>query len=177
MLVLAAGLVGAALLIVPDATGTFFAWGLGPESLAAFAGGVYVGSAACTRSALRAPAREAHGLVVAAVVLSVSVLASTLAHLEVFDFGRLQAWAWVALFAAFGVTTRALAVRGPWWPRAGAAAAAVDARAARRAGVAARRRRPSRCGSTRRRSRSRRSAGASPARGWRCSPRSRPTPR
>jgi hypothetical protein len=119
MLVLAAGMVGVALLVVPGATGTFFAWGLGPESLAAFAGGVYVGSAVVYAVALRTPARESHGLVVAAVVLSVSVLASTLAHLDVFDFGRLQAWAWVALFVAFGVTTCALAVRGPWWPTPG----------------------------------------------------------
>jgi hypothetical protein len=119
MLVVAAGLVGISLLAVPGATGVFFAWGLAPESLAAFAGGVYVGSAIVYAVALRAPAREAHGLVVAAVVLSVSVLASTLAHLEPFDFGRLQAWAWVALFAGFGITTCVLAVRGPWWPAPG----------------------------------------------------------
>jgi hypothetical protein len=119
MLVLAAGAVGAALLIVPGATGAFFAWSLAPASLAAFAGGVYLASALVYAVALRAPAREAHGLVVAAVVLSVSVLASTLAHLEVFDFGRLQAWAWVALFAGFGIVTMVLAVRGPWWPAPG----------------------------------------------------------
>ncbi len=119
MLVLAAGLVGAALLMVPDATGAFFAWGLAPASLAAFAGGLYVASAIVYAVALRAPAREAHGLVVAAAVLSVSVLASTLAHLDVFDFGRLQAWAWVALFTVFGAVTTVLAVRGPWWPAPG----------------------------------------------------------
>jgi hypothetical protein len=119
MLSIAAGAVGLALLIVPGATGAFFAWGLAPASLAAFAGGVYVASAVVYAVALRAPAREAHGLVVAAVVLSVSVLASTLAHLEVFDFGRLQAWAWVALFVAFGAVTTVLAVRGPWWPAPG----------------------------------------------------------
>jgi hypothetical protein len=119
MLVLAAGAVGVALLIVPEATGAFFAWSLAPASLAAFAGGVYVASALVYAVALRAPAREAHGLVVAAVVLSVSVLASTFAHLEVFDFGRLQAWAWVVLFVAFGAVTTVLAVRGPWWPAPG----------------------------------------------------------
>jgi hypothetical protein len=119
MLAIAAGAVGLALLIVPGATGAFFAWGLAPTSLAAFAGGVYVASAVVYAVALRAPAREAHALVVAAVVLSVSVLASTLAHLEVFDFGRLQAWAWVALFVAFGSVTTVLAVRGPWWPTPG----------------------------------------------------------
>jgi hypothetical protein len=119
MLALAAGAVGVALLIVPAATSTFFAWDLQPASLAAFAGGVYLASAAVYAVALRAPAREAHALVVAAVVLSVSVLTGTLAHLELFDFGRLQAWAWVALFAAFGTVTCVLAVRGPWWPAPG----------------------------------------------------------
>ena len=114
MLVLAAGMVGAALLIVPDATATFFAWGLKPAALAAFAGGVYVGSAVVYAAGLRASRREAQPLVVAAVVLSVSVLAATFAHLDVFDFDRLQAWAWVALFAAFGVTTTGLAITGPW---------------------------------------------------------------
>ena len=114
MLVIAAGLVGLALLAVPDATGAFFAWGLHPAGLAAFAGGVYVGSALVYASGLRASRRQAQPLVVAAVVLSVSVLAATFAHLEVFDFDRLQAWAWVALFAAFGATTTALAVTGPW---------------------------------------------------------------
>jgi hypothetical protein len=63
---------------------------------------------------LRASRREAQPLVVAAVVLSVSVLAATFAHLAVFDFDRLQAWAWLALFAAFGAATTALAVTGPW---------------------------------------------------------------
>jgi hypothetical protein len=105
MLVVAAGLVGAALLIVPGAAGTFFAWGLGPERLAAFAGGVYAGSAIVYGLALRAPWHQARALVAAAVVLSVSVLALTVAHLEVLDFGRLQAWAWVVLFAGFAITT------------------------------------------------------------------------
>jgi hypothetical protein len=114
MLVLAAGMVGLALLIVPGATGSFFAWGLEPVPLAAFAGGVYVGSAVVYAAGLRASRRQAQGLVVAASVLSVSVLAATLAHLDVFDFGRLQAWAWVALFATFGATTTSLAVAGPW---------------------------------------------------------------
>ena len=114
MLVLAAGMVGVALLVVPEATGSFFAWGLKPEPLAAFAGGIYVASAAVYAAGLSVPRRQALPLVVAAVVLSVSVLTATVAHLDVFDFGRLQAWAWVALFAAFGTTTTALAVTGPW---------------------------------------------------------------
>jgi hypothetical protein len=114
MLAVAAGMVGVALLIVPEATGAFFAWGLKPAPLAAFAGGVYVASAAVYTAGLRVSRRQAQPLVVAAVVLSVSVLAATFAHLDVFDFGRLQAWAWVALFAGFGITTTVLAVTGPW---------------------------------------------------------------
>ena len=142
MLVLAAGMVGAALLIVPEATGSFFAWGLKPAPLAAFAGGVYVGSAAVYAAGLSVSRRQAQPLVVAAVVLSVSVLTATFVHLDVFDFSRLQAWAWVALFAAFGITTTGLAITGPWrrepgarlpfWSRAllGVAAAALGAAAA-----------------------------------------------
>jgi hypothetical protein len=120
MLVVAAGMVGAALVLVPGATGSFFAWGLKPIPLAAFAGGVYVGSAAVYALGLRASRREAQGLVVAASVLSVSVLTATVTHLDVFDFGRLQAWAWVALFGAFGTVTTALAIRGPWRREPGA---------------------------------------------------------
>ncbi len=112
MLVVAAGLVGCALLIVLRATGAFFAWGLDPASLAAFAGGVYVGSAALYAAGLRAPWRQARVLVAAAVVLSVSVFVITLAHLDVFDLGRLQTWAWLVLFAGFATTTIALLVVG-----------------------------------------------------------------
>jgi hypothetical protein len=108
MVAVAAGMVGLALLIVPGSSATFFAWGLSPESLAAFAGGVYVGSAVLYAAALRAPWRQARALIAAAVVLSVSVLVITLAHLEIFDFGRLQAWAWLVLFAGFAVATSAL---------------------------------------------------------------------
>jgi hypothetical protein len=105
MLVVAAGLIGAALLIVPGAAGSFFAWDVRPAPLAAFAGGVYVGSAAVYAVGLRAPWPQARALVAGAVVLSVSVLAITLAHLEVFDLDRLQAWAWLVLFAGFAVVT------------------------------------------------------------------------
>jgi len=110
MLALAAGFVGIALLAVPGSSGEFFSWGLEPTPLAAFAGGVYVGSASVYAAALLAPWREVRGLVIGAVVLSISVFAVTIAHLEVFDFHRLQAWAWVVLFAAFALITSALLV-------------------------------------------------------------------
>jgi hypothetical protein len=112
LLVLGAGLVGIALVLVPGATGEFFAWGLGPEPLAAFAGGVYVGSAVVYAIALASKEHDAQGLVVGAVVLSVSVLVITLTHLDQFDFGRLQAWAWMVLFAGFSLVTSVLLVLG-----------------------------------------------------------------
>jgi hypothetical protein len=112
VLVIAAGLVGLALLAVPAATGAFFSWVLKPEPLAAFAGGVYVGSAAVYAIGLRECERAARGLVVGAVVLSVSVFVITLRHLDKFDFGRLQAWAWVVLFAGFSLLTIAILVLG-----------------------------------------------------------------
>jgi hypothetical protein len=113
MLVLAAGLVGIALVAVPASSGAFFSWGLEPTPLAAFAGGVYVGSATVFAAALQAPWREVRGLVIGAVVLSISVFVITIGHLEVFDFHRLQAWAWVVLFAAFALITSALLVTAP----------------------------------------------------------------
>ena len=116
LLVLAAGLIGIALVAVPGATGEFFAWGLGPEPLAAFAGGVYVGSAAAYAVALPRSDREVRGLVCGAVVLSVSVFVITLAHLDQFDFDRLQAWAWVVLFAGFSLVTAGLLVFGQTEP-------------------------------------------------------------
>jgi hypothetical protein len=119
LLVLAAGLIGLALLAAPGATGKFFSWGLGPEPLAAFAGGVYVGAAAVYAAGLMRPWTEARGLVAGAVVLSVSVLVATLVHLELFDFDRLQAWAWLVLFAGFSaVTTALLAIGGREEPQA-----------------------------------------------------------
>jgi hypothetical protein len=103
LLAIAAGLVGVALIAAPGATGKFFAWGLGPEPLAAFAGGVYVGSAVLYAVALPRRWREVQSLVAGAALLSVSVFAVTLTHEDQFDFGRLQAWAWVVLFAGFAL--------------------------------------------------------------------------
>jgi hypothetical protein len=104
-LVVAAGLIGIAMIAVPAATGEFFSWELAPAPLAAFAGGVYVGSAAAYAVALPSTRGQVRGLVVGAIVLSVSVFIVTLTHLDPFDFDRLQAWAWVVLFAAFSLIT------------------------------------------------------------------------
>jgi hypothetical protein len=112
VLVIAAGLVGLGLLAVPAATETFFAWGLGPEPLAAFAGGVYVGAAVLYGIALPQTWRRVHGLVAGGAVLAVSVLAATLTHTDQFDFDRLQAWAWVVLFVLFSLVMLSLLVIG-----------------------------------------------------------------
>ena len=73
---------------------------------------MYVGSAVLYAVALPRPWREVRGLVAGAVVLSVSVLIVTLTHLDQFDFDRLQAWAWVVLFAGFSAVTLWLLVAG-----------------------------------------------------------------
>jgi hypothetical protein len=112
ILSLAAGAIGLALLAVPEATGTFFAWGLFPQALAAFAGGVYVGSAALYAIAIPEGAHATRGLVAGAAMLSVSVLIVTLVHLEEFDLDRGQAWAWLVLFAGFSIVTVWLLVSG-----------------------------------------------------------------
>jgi hypothetical protein len=110
VLAVAAGLVGVALLAVPAATATFFSWGLAPPPLAAFAGGAYLGSAVVYAAALTRPRDEVRGLMMGAAVLSGSVLVVTWAHLGQFDFGRLQAWAWLVLFSAFALITTGLLV-------------------------------------------------------------------
>ncbi len=153
MLALAAGMVGVALLIVPGATGAFFAWGLGPASLAAFAGGVYVASAVVYAVALRAPGARvarARGGRRRAVRLRARE------HARAPRGVRLRPAAGVGVGGAvrgFGVTTCVLAVRGPWWPTPGPrlplwTRGLLGALASLLGGVAAR------CGSTRPRSRS-----------------------
>jgi hypothetical protein len=98
--VAAAGVSGLALLIWPDETGQFFSWGLGPPPLASLVGGLYLASAVTFGVAIGLPWRSARSLVAASVALTIPTLIATFVHLDVFDFGRWQAWAWVALFVA-----------------------------------------------------------------------------
>ncbi len=105
----AAGLVGVAMLVSPDATGSFFSWDLGSAPLAALVGGCYVASAAIFGwAAFREPWSSLRPLCIAVFGLSVPTLLATSQHLAVFDFGRWQAIAWVGLFlgsvAFFGLT-------------------------------------------------------------------------
>jgi hypothetical protein len=86
--------------------------------------------------ALPRSARQVRGPVLAAIVLSVSVLIVTLAHTDQFDFDRLQAIMWVVLFASFSLLTIGLFVlerpedeappaRLPGWVRAVFGAVAI----------------------------------------------------
>jgi hypothetical protein len=98
--VIAAGVSGLALLVWPDETGQFFSWGLGPPPLASLVGGLYLASAVTFAAAIRLPWRYSRSLVAASVALTAPTLIATLAHLDVFDFGRWQALAWLGLFIA-----------------------------------------------------------------------------
>ena len=93
MLVVAAGLVGACAADRARGTGSFFAWASSrparPRSRA--------GSTSVPRSSTRpasGPRRRAFARGRRRRAVAV-VLAVTIAHLDVFDFSRLQAWAWV----------------------------------------------------------------------------------
>jgi hypothetical protein len=97
----AAGLSGVALLAFPGSTAEYFSWGLAPAPLAALLGAFYVASSLVYARAAVAPWCDLRVMVVGIVALTVPIFTSTLAHLDVFDFGRLQAWAWVVLFAGF----------------------------------------------------------------------------
>jgi hypothetical protein len=128
--VVAAGVSGLALLVWPDETGQFFSWGLGPPALASLVGGLYLASAVTFAVAIRLAWRHARSLVAASVALTGPTLIATLVHLDVFDFSRWQAVAWLGLFIAAppfwtamlvinraAVPTDEIRVR---WPRAAA---------------------------------------------------------
>jgi len=128
--VVAAGVSGLALLVWPDETGQFFSWGLGPPPLASLVGGLYLASAVTFAVAIRLPWRYSRSLVAASVALTAPTLIATLVHLDVFDFGRWQALAWLGLFmaappfwTALLVINRAAVPRDETrvrWPRAAA---------------------------------------------------------
>ena len=180
VLVVAAGLVGLAMLAAPGATDRFFAWDLAPEPLAAFAGGVYVGSAAVYAVALVRPWPEVRALVAGAVgALGVRVRRDARAPRRL----RPRPVAGVGLARPVrGVLARhdrpADHGRAERRPRR-RAAGALGPRGPGRGGGGVRRRgagpmgRPGRPVRTRARSPCRPWAGASRARGspsWRCSP-------
>jgi hypothetical protein len=126
----AAGLVGVLMVVAPASSGTYFSWALGPPALASLVGAFYVASAFVFGwAAARANWAGMRGLCVAVLGLTLPTLAATSQHLEVFDFTRWQAIAWVVLFIAspilFGASLflmRGTVVTGgprlPAWARA-----------------------------------------------------------
>jgi hypothetical protein len=101
---IAAGIVGAIMLVAPTSTGTYFAWALGPPGLAALVGGFYVVSAPVFAYAGTRPAVEVRGLAAAVLAFTVPTLIATYLHREIFDFSRVMAMAWVVLFIASPIT-------------------------------------------------------------------------
>ena len=108
IVVVAAGVSGAALIVAPGSTERYFSWTLRPPAAAALIGGFYLASAAVFGWALTLPWRQARSLVVGVLGLAVPTLVMTLIHDEVFDFGRWQALLWVGLFVTAPVTASIL---------------------------------------------------------------------
>jgi hypothetical protein len=97
----AAGLVGALMVAAPGSSGTYFSWALGPPPLASLVGAFYVASAFVFGwAAARADWAAMRGLCMAVFGLTLPTLAATAQHLDVFDFTRWQAIAWIVLFIA-----------------------------------------------------------------------------
>lgn len=127
----AAGASGIALVAAPNSTDRYFSWTLRPPAAAALIGEFYLASAVVFAWGLTLPRRQARALLVGVLGLAVPTLVLTLVHDEVFDFGRWQALAWVALFVTAPVSATALlavlrtaegeTARLPGWVRAGLA--------------------------------------------------------
>ena len=111
--VVAAGIAGVVLLSVPGSTGRFFAWPMGPPALAALVGGLYLGSAASFAVGLASTWRAACGLIVASIAFTVPTFVATLVHRDLFDFHRLLALDWVAVFAIAPVLFAWMLIRNP----------------------------------------------------------------
>ena len=116
VLVLAAGVTGVALILLPGATAELFSWGLAPRPLASLVGACYVASAVVFAGAVGAPRRRVRGVMIGALVFATSTVVVTLTHTEVFDFDRLQAVAWIVLFPVFALAVAVVLVAEPDTP-------------------------------------------------------------
>ena len=134
----AAGVVGIAMLLWPGSTGRYFSWQLSPAPVASLVGAFYVASAIVFgwAASFRSWTVQ-YGLCTSVLGLAAPTLVVTAMHVEVFDFGRWQAVAWVFLFGA-SVTSFAMLVLvrgrpdaspddGPDLPAAARAALAIVA--------------------------------------------------
>ena len=94
-----AGVAGTVMLVAPEDTDRYFSWPIGPRPLAALVGGFYLASA--TTFALLARRRDwlaSRGICFGILAFTLPTLAATVRHRDLFDWGRVQALAWVALF-------------------------------------------------------------------------------
>ena len=94
-----AGIAGAVMLVAPEDTDRYFSWPIGPPPLAALVGGFYLASAATF--GLLAARRDwpaSRGICFGILAFTLPTLAATVRHRDLFDWGRWQALAWVALF-------------------------------------------------------------------------------
>ncbi len=94
-----AGVAGTVMLVAPEDTDRYFSWPIGPAPLAALVGGFYLASA--TTFALLARRGDwpaSRGICFGILAFTLPTLAATVRHRDLFDWGRWQALAWVALF-------------------------------------------------------------------------------
>jgi hypothetical protein len=96
-----AGVAGIVMLVVPADTGDYFSWPIGPPPLTTLVGSFYVASAILFGlAAVRLDWLAVRGLCVSVLALTIPTLIATARHHEVFDFDRVQAFAWIVLFVA-----------------------------------------------------------------------------
>jgi hypothetical protein len=94
-----AGLAGTVMLVAPVDTDRYFSWPIGPPPLAALVGAFYVASALTFAVlSLRHGWWAARGVCFGILAFTLPTLAATVRHRDLFDWGRWQALAWVALF-------------------------------------------------------------------------------
>lgn len=94
-----AGLAGTVMLLAPEDTGSYFSWPIGPPPLAALVGAFYIASALTFASlGLRRDWPASRGVCFGILAFTLPTVVATLRHRDLFDWGRWQAVAWVALF-------------------------------------------------------------------------------
>ena len=113
MAILAAA-TGLLLVAVPGSTKRLFAWGLKPVSVAALAGGEFLGLAVLFAIGAARARVASRGLGLMLIVFTVPTLGYTLINKDVFDFGRWQADLWLALFIVTPVLAIVQLVGGGW---------------------------------------------------------------
>jgi hypothetical protein len=98
---IAAGIAGTVMLVAPGDTGDYFSWPIGPPPLTTLVGSFYVSSTILFGlAAVRVDWLAVRGLCVSVLALTIPTLIATARHHDVFDFDRVQAFAWVVLFVA-----------------------------------------------------------------------------